>query len=153
MDIRVAVTAVEAVVASTVVAAATAVADTGNYGLTRTIEDPQNDEGPLASAGGSLFLLLGRRVKKHSNLSAGQDSCRSDLAADLPVVPKGINDATDAPSVALGNGVHNLGAGGAGPCKQCVGGRVGNQHAKTRSFKSLWAEIAVLRRFIAHPEL
>ncbi len=46
MDIRVAVTAVEAVVASTVVvvvdstvvAVATAVADTGNYGLARTMK-------------------------------------------------------------------------------------------------------------------
>lgn len=76
-----------------------------------------------------------------------------ELAPDLPVVTVGIFDAADTPSMPLSHLMHSARPGGARLRKYSV--RVGNgeNHARTDTVERLWAEIPVLWRLIAYPEL
>jgi hypothetical protein len=75
------------------------------------------------------------------------------LLADFPVVAEGVEDASDAPAVLIGNGMDNFGAGGDGMVERGV--RVFNDHNHSYSTapERFRAEIQMFGRFIGNPEL
>jgi hypothetical protein len=85
-------------------------------------------------------------------VASGQVS-HVELAADLPVMTIGIFDAAETPSVTLGDWMNCARSSRARLREYRVRIGYGEDHARTDAVERLWAEIPVLRRLIAYPEL
>src|SRR5437016_4440803 len=72
---------------------------------------------------------------------------------DLPMVAKRVDDATDAPAIFFRDGMDLDPAGGDRSREHRVGIGDGENHPRRGTADRLRAEVRVLRRFIAQPEL
>src|SRR5262245_49785155 len=78
----------------------------------------------------------------------------SQWLSDLPMVAKGINDASNAPAIALIRDRPDYrGSGGDGPVEDGVRILDGQHHPRRTTAEGLRTEVEMLRRLVGEPEL